>query len=213
MIDNTVRIDLQVDPEHYNNNYDSKERFTSYWHQIQEILLLESDPVLEIGIGNSLVANYLRRKGVDLTALDVDMRLRPDCMGLVQSIPLKDNSYEVVACFEVLEHIPFSEVPLALSEIHRVTRQYAVISIPDCQRTYRFYFHVPKVGTVKKLIPLPYLVKPKHTYDGQHYWELNKSGYPLSMFVDTVRQTGFSLIKTYRVFEYPSHRFFVFESR
>jgi len=38
-------------PYHY-NNYDSKERFCSYWHQINEVLSPPSEQILEVGIRN-----------------------------------------------------------------------------------------------------------------------------------------------------------------
>ena len=50
----------QVEPNHYfNESYNSKERFISYWHQINEIIKLKPKKVLEIGIGNGFVSKYL----------------------------------------------------------------------------------------------------------------------------------------------------------
>ena len=49
-------MNLQVEPNHYFNEfYDSKERWISYWHQINEIIKLNPKKVLEIGIGNGFV--------------------------------------------------------------------------------------------------------------------------------------------------------------
>ena len=46
----------QVAPDHYfNKSYDTKERFISYWRQINEIIKLGPNRVLEIGIGNGFV--------------------------------------------------------------------------------------------------------------------------------------------------------------
>ena len=45
-------------------------------------------------------------------------------------------------------------------------------------------------------------------FDGQHYWEIGKAGYPLSNIIDDIQIAGFKIEKTYRVFEYPCHRFF-----
>jgi len=47
----------QFEPNHYfNEKYDSKSRFISYWHQIYEIVRLRPKNVLEIGIGNGFVS-------------------------------------------------------------------------------------------------------------------------------------------------------------
>jgi 2-polyprenyl-3-methyl-5-hydroxy-6-metoxy-1,4-benzoquinol methylase len=98
----------QVKSNHYfNKSYDSKERFISYWHQVNEIVRLEPDSVLEIGIGNGFVSKYLKEREVNITTLDFDPNLNPDKVGSVLDIPFEDIFFEVVACYEVLEHLPF----------------------------------------------------------------------------------------------------------
>jgi len=47
----------QVNRAHYLKGYDTKQRFASYWHQINEMLELAPDNTLEIGIGNSFVSD------------------------------------------------------------------------------------------------------------------------------------------------------------
>ena len=53
----------QVESSHFfTESYDSKGRFSSYWHQIHEIIRLRPKRVLEIGIGNVFVSKYLKEK-------------------------------------------------------------------------------------------------------------------------------------------------------
>lgn len=199
----------QVEPNHYfNKSYDSKERFISYWHQINEFVRLEPDSVLEIGIGSGFVSKYLKERDINITTLDFDLNLNPDRVGSVLDIPFEDNSFEVVGCYEVLEHLPFENFNKALAEIFRISKSCAILSLPDVNRVYRVYVHLPKVGVFKKLIPLPQL-KNIHKFDGEHYWEIGKVGYPLSKIVCKIQKSGFKIEKTYRVFEQPYHRFFI----
>jgi len=208
----TSQLNPQVEPSHYfRKEYDSKRRWISYWHQIDEILTLSPNSVLEVGIGNGLVANYLKRRGINITTLDIDERLMPDYVGSVLDMPFADNSFEVVTCYEVLEHLPYDDVPKALGEIHRVSSRYAVLSLPDSTRAYRLNIQIPKVGELKILIPLPRLEVPKHVFNGEHYWEIGKAGYALRRVMSDMVKAGFRIIKTYRVFENPYHRFFVLE--
>jgi len=208
----TGKLRSQVELSHYfRREYDSKERFISYWHQINELLELGPKSILEIGIGNGLVANYLKRRGINITTLDIDERLNPDHVGSVLDMPFADKSFEVVACFEVLEHLPYEDFPKALTEIHRVSSKYAVLSLPDSTRVYRLDIQIPKVGELKILIPLPRLKALKHVFNGEHYWEIGKAGYVLRRVVSDMVKAGFRIIKTYRVFENPYHRFFVLE--
>ncbi|PNS00551.1 type 11 methyltransferase [Petrotoga miotherma DSM 10691] len=201
---------LQVEPNHYFNEfYDSKERWISYWHQINEIIKLNPKRVLEIGIGNSFVSKYLKERKLNIVTLDIDSRLNPDVVGSVLNIPLKDNSFDVVACYEILEHLPYENFNRALSEIFRVSNSYAIISLPDVSRVYRLYVHIPKVSVFKRLIPLPRIKSPIHKFDGEHYWEIGKAGYPLNRIIKDIQKAGFKIEKTYRIFENPYHRFFI----
>jgi len=46
-------------------------------------------------------------------------------------------------------------------------------------------------------------------FDGEHYWEIGKRGYPLSKIINEIQKARFKVEKTYsRVFENPYHRFF-----
>jgi ubiquinone/menaquinone biosynthesis C-methylase UbiE len=172
----------QVDPNHYFNKiYDSKERLISYWHQINEIIKLNPEKTLEIGIGNGFVSGYLKKRRINLTTLDIDKRLNPDKVGSVLELPFPNESFEVVACYEVLEHIEYKNFHKALSEIFRVSKSYAVLSLPDVGKVYRIYVQIPKVGVFKRLIPLPRLKKLIHKFDGEHYWEIGKVGYRLTL--------------------------------
>jgi len=193
----------------YHNNYDSKRRFCSYWHQIWEIVSLNPTEVLEIGIGSSLVSQYLKDNHVNVITLDIDRTLGPDVVGSILEIPFADRSFEVVACYEVLEHLPYRDFPRALHEIYRLAKKYTIVSLPDSTRVYRLDIQIPRFGELQKLIPLPWLKAPVHGFDGHHYWEIGKKGYPLRRVIREMERTGFELEKTYRVFEMPRHRFFV----
>lgn len=204
----------QVEPQHYYEvDYDTKGRFCSYWHQIDELVSFKPDNILEIGVGNSLVCNYLKQRGFKVTTLDIDERLNPDKVGSVLTIPFSEGSFEVVACYEVLEHLPFEDFSKALKEIYRVSRLHAVLSLPDSTRAYRLDVQIPKIGEFKMLVPFPWLKAPAHRFDGQHFWEIGKAGYSLRKVIDEIRRTGFEIKKTYRVFEMPYHRFFILDKR
>ncbi len=203
-----------VEPNHYfNTDYDSKERFCSYWHQIQEIMSLAPERVLEIGIGNGFVAKYLRDRKRNVVTLDIDERLNPDVVGSVVEIPFDDNSFDVVTCCEVLEHLPYENFHKALSEIRRVSSQHTVLSLPDCTRAYRVDIQIPKIGELKRLIRLPMLKPLKHVSNEEHYWEIGKTGYPLRRVIADIRKAGFEIERTYRVFEFVYHRFFILQKR
>ena len=202
----------QVELDHYfDKSYDSKERVISYWHQTKEIIELNPKKVLEIGIGNGFVSQYLKNRNINIVTCDIDEKLNPDITGSILDIPFADESFDTIASYEVLEHLPYNNVKKALFEMYRVSQKYVILSLPDCTLAYRFCLSIPKVSMINKLIPLPRLKAPQHVFDGEHYWEIGKSGYPLSKIVDDIRKAGFDIKTTYRLFENPYHRFFILE--
>lgn len=201
---------VQVEPDHYfDKSYDSKDRIISYWYQIKEIIELNPEKVLEIGIGNGFVSQYLRNRKINILTLDVDERLKPDISGSILEIPFADGSFDTIASFEVLEHLPYEDAKKALTEIYRVSQKYAILSLPDCTSVYRFCISIPKIGLYNKLIPLPRFKAPKHIFDGEHYWEIGKAGYSLDKIITDIQKTGFEIKKTYRLLENPYHRFII----
>lgn len=190
-------------------NYDTKERFCSYWHQIHEVLELNPANLLEIGIGNEFVSDYLRKKNIRVTTLDVYFELKPDIVGTVTKIPMLDKSFDTVMCCEVLEHLPYHSFPAALKEIFRVTRKYAVLSLPDVTTVYRVNIELPRMKPIKKLIPHPFHRSAPHEFDGEHYWEIGKTGHELERILSQIKKLNYKLLKTYRVFEFYYHRLFV----
>lgn len=206
-----MRNTTQVNPNHYHNDqYDSLKRFSSYWHQIDELMKLAPMSILEVGVGSGLVSSYLQKRGFKITTLDIDKRLEPTVTGSILKMPFKEDSFDAIGCYEVLEHIPYKDFKKALQELQRVTRKYVVISLPSTGYSYQFYFHIPFVKVLKKLFRIP-LPPKEHRFDGQHYWEIGKKSYPLQRIKQDMERAGFRIDKTYIAFENSYHRFFILE--
>lgn len=194
---------------YFTSHYDTKERFCSYWHQIDEVLQLQPNTVLEVGIGNGFVTRYLRKGGISVTTFDKDYDLVPDVTGSVLILPFSDASFEVVTCYEVLEHMPYTDFSAPLKELARVSRSYVLLFLSDVTTVYKFYLCLPRIRRFKKLNPHPYPRPISHTYDGQHYWEIGKREYDLKRIKYDILRSSLRIIRTDRVFEMPYHRFFI----
>jgi len=211
-MDNSQKMKLKKGRDHYlTESYDTKERFVSYWHQINEIIKLEPNKVLEVGIGNGFVSEYLKKKGLNVVTLDIDQALGPNIAGSILSMPFVSNSFDVVVCCQVLEHLPYGEFTRALRELHCISQKYIVLSLPDHTPVYRLNLELPKVKPIKKLIPHPFPRSTHHKYDGEHYWIIGKSQYRLKRIESDIIRTGFKIIKSYRVYEFYGHRFLIIE--
>jgi len=194
------------------NWYDSKRRFCSYWHQINEIIEKRPRNVLEIGVGSGFVSRYLREKQINITTLDIVYSLKPDIVGNVLEIPFAEKSFEIVACCEVLEHLPYSEFHMALGEINRVSQKNVILSLPDVTTIYRIHIELPRMKPITKMIPHPFPRPPDHVFCDEHYWEIGLPHYPVDRIFRDIQESGFKIVNTYRVFEWPWHRFVVLEN-
>src|SRR3546814_2177242 len=76
----------------------------------------------------------------------------------------------------MLEHVPYDVSLAAFAEMSRVANRAVIISLPNAWKHWRLTFVLPKIGERHVLIPKPFLKRPKHQIDGEHYWELNKAG-------------------------------------
>lgn len=200
----------QVPPQHYSYTYDHKARWISYWYQIRSVLDFAPQTVAEIGIGNALVTNYLKSQGVTVTTIDIDPQLHPDVCASVTDLTIADASFDAVLAAEILEHIPFNEVPKALSEIFRVCKTGAVITVPDSRRTLaHFGVFIPMLGF--KEIFLKIDTQRPHIFDGQHYWELGKKGYAIATFKKLLIEAGFTVKKDFVPSDVPTKHFFILQ--
>ena len=200
----------QVEKSHYEfARYMNKGRWASFWHQLDEVIRLEPANVLEIGPGPGAFKQMATLFGLTVETLDLDPDLKPDHVGSATALPFADGSYDVVCAFQMLEHLPYETALQAFAEMVRVSRRHVVISLPDARPVWPYRFHVPKFGTRSLLFPRPILKQPEHVFDGEHHWEINKKGYDLAR---VTKDFGWlcHLTRTYRVFENPYHRFFVF---
>lgn len=193
-------------PRYLGPGYDTKRRWASYWHQIDEVLARRPESVLVVGIGNALVPEYLARLGLAVTTLDVAEHLRPDVVGDVRAIPLADDAVDLVLCCQVLEHVSFDDVPTALAELARVAASTAVISVPRRGRGWELTVRIPPLPRLSRHGVLP--SRHPFAFDGEHHWELGTRTTPRRAFVESLEQE-FVVERTFLVPEHLYHEFFV----
>ncbi len=189
--------------------YDFQERWISYWHQIDEILKLEPEAVLEIGIGNKMVSDYLKKQNLEVKTLDADKNLHPDFIANVMNMPLPDNSFDVILCAEVLEHLPFEYFEKALLELKRVNKKYIVLSLPHFGPSLKISFKIPFIKEIKIASKIPY--HRSHKSGGVHYWEIGKRGYSPRKIRNIIKK-HFSIKKEFVPFENQYHHFYILEN-
>lgn len=199
----------QVNSDHYYEmTYNSKGRFCSYWHQIDEVIKLKPTSILEIGAGHRFVADFLQKAGIEVTTLDIDPDLKPTVVGSILDMPFPDNNFDVVMCCQVLEHLPYESFMPALKQIYRVSKNHVILSLPNMKPVYRFYVEIPKFQ-IGFFYPRPFSKKLNWEFNGEHYWNISNQGYPLSRIMSDLEAANFKIRRHYRVPENSFHHFFI----
>jgi ubiquinone/menaquinone biosynthesis C-methylase UbiE len=187
------------------------ERWASYRYQIEEILAADPSSVLEIGAGDAVTRSYIAHNTpIAYRTVDIAEDLQPDTVASVADLPFQDGAFDVAVAFQVLEHIPFEAFEQCLSELHRVARSRVIISVPHFGPAYKFWFKGRLLPEWRFAIKLPY--PRKQVFDGQHYWEIGKKGYPKAR-VRSVIEKQFVIDKEFVPWENQYHRFFVLSKK
>lgn len=198
----------QVDKTAYQFfSYAHPGRFISYYYQLAEVLSLAPESVLEVGVGDGIFRDYLKNNTeVIYTSIDVAGDLHPDVIGDVTKLPFRDASFDVACAFEVLEHLPFEKLEQALVELNRVARYAVVLSLPHFGPPVKFLLKLPFLPEIAVAFKIPFA--RKHTFNGQHYWEIGKRGYETSK-IRNILKKYFTIDKEFIPFENQYHHFYV----
>ena len=108
----------------------------------------EGDAVLDIGFGLGYGMEIMAEKCGDLVGIDVDKQAVLLKDGLIANepkiidikhydglnIPYDDNSFDIVTCVDVIEHVP--DYMCLLKDMLRVSRQVVFVSTPNRRQEY-----------------------------------------------------------------------------
>jgi ubiquinone/menaquinone biosynthesis C-methylase UbiE len=208
------KFEAQVDRAHYDfDKYLDLKRFSSYWYQLSEILKLKPESIIEIGPGDYVFANYIKQNtDIKYTSVDFAEDLSPDVVADIRKLPFADDSVDLVCAFEVLEHLPFDELESTMRELLRVSAKNVLISMPHWGRSFAFTIQIPFIGIRKLNFKLPYkLFAIEHVWNGEHYFEIGKKGYPENLVREKIKNAGGKLIKDFVPTENTYHHFFIIQ--
>jgi SAM-dependent methyltransferase len=115
------------------------------WHRVSYVadVLRPGGDLLDVGVGAGQFLNMLARSGKFGSVVGIDKarftkytEFEPNMSksdGDIANLQFEDDSFDVVTCMEVLEHIPPEVFVAGLAELRRVCRGQLIMSVPFCE--------------------------------------------------------------------------------
>ena len=109
--------------------------------------------ILDVGCGTGAFLRALSERGiprvvgVDSSHEALSRSKVPVVVGRAECLQFDSESFDLVACMEVIEHLSSESYHQTLAEIERVTKQYAIISVPFNENLVLNYVPCPRCKT------------------------------------------------------------------
>lgn len=92
--------------------------WTRHFHVLRDLVAGVDGAVLEVGTGDGVVRRCIEPFVRSYTVMDLNAHLRPEVHGnLLDHQPALVGRFDAALCTEVLEHLPFEQLPICLSHL------------------------------------------------------------------------------------------------
>jgi len=200
---------------YFNNSYFRRDELDGLVSQILEVYSHSPQKILEIGIGNGFVSTFLKKTGFEVTTLDINEKLEPDIVGDITEIDkyFTENSFDLILCAEVLEHIQFEYFEEVLHKLSLITKSIVIITLPI---SYRILFDLRisvKIPFIPRIEFDLFITIPRRSKWAGHCWEID---YNKAYSLRTIRKiilNYFVINKEFRDKRIRHHYFFILNKK
>ena len=195
---------------YFSDLYFSMPQLCSFSHQLHHIWSMKPKNVLEIGIGNGFISEFLKRAGISVTTADINQNLNPDICAPLNELSrnLNGRKFDLIICCEVLEHMPLSELDNSLSYLRELGDRL-FMTLPNANRTFGIggLSFIPKLGS--RIINFNFNLPYKHNLtDSPHFWEVGYTNKCTTSAIVKKLKKRYESIKYGNFSMNPNHIFF-----
>lgn len=177
-----------------------------YFFIIRAIIDKRPKRILEIGAGNEVIKNSVKKIVQEYKVMDVNQKLHPDIVGDVRELKKElFGEFDCIIGAEILEHIPFDDVKKSLKHIYQYLQKggTALITVPH-QRLYLLFLwwkdNIPHVLTLPPGFTSPRafyerFIKKSVWHDPHHCWEVGDGMISLKDIESRFEEVGFVIEK------------------
>ena len=191
-------------------------RFSSTQIQLTSVTDLGDSiqSILEIGPGSGYFSSIAKNLGYDVKTADLKSRTNPDYLGDFREVDIPER-FDLVAAFEMLQHLPYEDLPATLEKIAGLSSRYVFISVPARVHRFGLSVDIPRVLAPRRL-GLGWL-RGSHTLSmtwewprnadpsesnwkgredcwNPHYWEVGRKSYPRSRLLSEIKASGLNVL-------------------
>jgi hypothetical protein len=205
-------------------------KFSSLRLQITGVTDLGNDveSILELGPGSGFFSTNSRMLGYNTSTADIDPDYSPDYLGDIRELKISEK-FDLVASFEVLQHLPFDDVGEMIKKLAALSNKYVFLSVPSRVHYVKFGIALPAFLTPRGLgfgwlygwksamftwewplrsYPPPETWQDRKDYWKPHYWEAGRKQYPKKRVLAEIKNAGLEVIWARHNPDHP-HYFFI----
>jgi hypothetical protein len=208
----------KIDPELLQERLSTLEerRFSSVRLQLTSVTELGDavSSILEVGPGSGYFSSVATNLGYDLKTADIKPITNPDYLGDFREIEVSEQ-FDLVAAFEMLQHIPYQELSSTLTKLASLSNRYVLISVPSHVHRFELALEIPGMLAPRRLGlgwlrgrhslmfrwerprsrgPSKASWEGREDYWNPHYWEVGRKNFPKSRFLRDIESSGLRVI-------------------
>lgn len=124
--------------------------FVAFYRALAIKIMMNPKTCLDVGCGIGRLVTWLRRFGIDAKGVDIskvaidlaDKSTKPHLLvGDVVNLPFKDDQFDVVVTYDILERIERPKIKRAIEETIRVSKKYILHKIYSTENVWFRLFH------------------------------------------------------------------------